>query len=85
MPYDAFLTPDEEMGPPDFTFDNGTKFWIERGLTKKAGRKHKVCLAALEDGEKAYVILDKDGVIYEDKTFEGIACRLDVLKIMRGN
>ena len=66
--------------PPVYTNEAGVKWWFDPSLTKYCKEKElKMQVFGVEhpDGKRTRVLVDKDGILEEDTSFEGMACRID--------
>lgn len=84
-----------DMSKPDFTNKEGVKWWAVKDINDRAAAKDangislpqvKGWLTELPNGERSFVlVLDGKGVLADDKTLEGIATKLDMLKLGRAS
>jgi hypothetical protein len=65
---------------PDWTNDQGTKWW---GLDVGDPTDGSAAYVEAANGGRMYVILDEGGVIYETKSLEGLCFEFDKLRILR--
>ena len=84
-----FLDPFEEE--PDFVNEEGTKWWVKKGLTTYAQRPDKygitlpnvvVWEVETKDGYRSYVITENNEIIKDSQKYEDIACHIDILKLI---
>ena len=73
-------------GEPIFVNEKGTKFWLDRALTRYAANKGLskivVYLIEAQDGAKSRMIVKDTEPIFESPSYEGIAARLDMLSFL---
>jgi hypothetical protein len=78
--------------PPDFVNEIGTKWWKEPDITRYAQKEDRygikisavAFLIETVDKFRSFVLVSKDTnmVIAEDQTFEGMGCKIDILKLL---
>lgn len=79
--------------PPLFVNEQGTRWWKDEDLTKYAQRRDKfntalpdiiVYFVLTSDGRRTRAIVDnaKGEFVYENTTLDGIACYIDILKML---
>ena len=82
----------EQDNKPDFTNEEGTKWWKDKSSTKYAqnedgyGTKLSlVCfLVETNDGEKTRLLVNKDQeIIFSSQLLEGIGTHIDMLKVKK--
>jgi len=81
------------VGEPDFVNEVGVKWWKDESTTRYAQRadikgtklENVVCFAIEEaNGHRTRVLVSQEqGVLCEDRSLEGIACKIDVLKVLK--
>jgi hypothetical protein len=65
---------------PDFVNAAGVKWWVDPSLTdycKNKGLFMRVFAVEDTHGKRTRVLVDQSGIIEEDTSFEGMACRVD--------
>jgi hypothetical protein len=81
-----------EKKEPDFINDEGFKWWLDKGTTKYAMREnangttldYQVWVVEKPDGFKTRIILDdRRKPIYENTSLEGIAVKIDMMKLVK--
>ena len=76
---------------PYFVNDEGTKWWKDQHTTDYATRKDnndislEVYCFYIESitGYRTRVLVDRNGVLCEDQTLEGIGSKIDVIKLQK--
>ena len=81
----------QNLGEPYFVNEQGTRYWLEKGLTEyaKSPDKDGVCLpehrawiVQFKDGEYTRLLTEGTDPIYEGRSIEQIAVRIDLLKLI---
>ena len=76
---------DIDFSKPDAVNDKGTKWWVDKELTKYAGHKGlelAVFIIECLDGRRTRLVSDKKGnIIYENTSLESVACWIDILAV----
>ena len=79
----------QNLGEPYFVNEQGTRYWLEECLTDYAKNpdlsgvclpSHRAWLVQLKDGEYTYLLTEGTTPVYEGKSIEQIAVRIDMLK-----
>ena len=72
---------------PDFVNDEGVKWWHEAGLTRYALSKGfagvRVWTVERPDGYKTRLFTEKQSVLAEDQSLEGLGIKIDLLAFQR--
>ena len=77
---------------PDFINDEGTKWWIDKVTTQYAQKEDSQgtklpnvhCFyIELKTGEKLYVLVENNEIIYETQSLEQVGIQIDILKLLK--